>query len=195
MTRRRGHRSSNQGRRSCCHRGSGRLRRGQRLLARGDRWPGRPVQPHPISAAGWQQIYPQGPDDALTRLRLDYASPEILITENGVPDHPTDSSQPTAIMPAWTSWAGIFAPCIRGSATAVGSLATMPGLCWTTSNGLPATANVGDCSGSISAPLAAAPRPPRRGTPPLLAATASRRLAVSRCESHCASVPGRWASH
>jgi beta-glucosidase len=57
---------------------------------------GRPVQPHPTSSAGWQQIYPQGLHDVLMRLRGDYASPEVLITENGVPDDPTDSSQPTA---------------------------------------------------------------------------------------------------
>ena len=57
---------------------------------------GRPVQPHPISSAGWQQVYPQGLYDVLMRLRRDYASPEVLITENGVPDDPTDSSQPTA---------------------------------------------------------------------------------------------------
>ena len=57
---------------------------------------GQPVQPHPISAAGWQQIYPQGLYDVLVRLRRDYASPEVLITENGVPDDVSDSSQPTA---------------------------------------------------------------------------------------------------
>jgi beta-glucosidase len=55
---------------------------------------GQPLQPYPVSAAGWQQIYPQGLHDALTRLRVDYASPELLITENGVPDDETASSQP-----------------------------------------------------------------------------------------------------
>jgi beta-glucosidase len=57
---------------------------------------GRPFQPHPISAAGWQQVYPQGLNDVLVRLRHDYASPEVLITENGVPDDVSDSGQPTA---------------------------------------------------------------------------------------------------
>ena len=57
---------------------------------------GRPFQPHPISSAGWQQIYPHGLYDVLVRLRRDYASPEVLITENGVPDDVTDSSQTTA---------------------------------------------------------------------------------------------------
>lgn len=57
---------------------------------------GRPVQPHPISSAGWQQIYPRGLYDVLMRLRRDYASPQVLITENGVPDDVSDSSQPTA---------------------------------------------------------------------------------------------------
>ena len=57
---------------------------------------GQPVQIHPVSSAGWQQIYPQGLYDVLTRLREDYGSPEILITENGVPDDLTDSGEPTA---------------------------------------------------------------------------------------------------
>jgi beta-glucosidase len=57
---------------------------------------GRPFQPHPISSAGWQQVYPKGLYDVLVRLHRDYASPEVLITENGVPDDPTDSSQPIA---------------------------------------------------------------------------------------------------
>jgi beta-glucosidase len=57
---------------------------------------GRPFQPHPISSAGWQQVYPQGLYDVLVRLRREYASPEVLITENGVPDDVSDSGQPTA---------------------------------------------------------------------------------------------------
>ena len=48
-----------------------------------------------ISSAGWQQIYPQGLHDVLTRLGRDYGSPEILITENGIPDDVADSSNPT----------------------------------------------------------------------------------------------------
>jgi beta-glucosidase len=56
---------------------------------------GQPLQTHRISSAGWQQIYPQGLYDVLTRLRRDYGSPEILITENGVPDDITDSGSPT----------------------------------------------------------------------------------------------------
>jgi beta-glucosidase len=56
---------------------------------------GQPLQPHPVSAAGWQQIYPQGLYDTLTRIRRDYASPEVVIMENGVPDDSMDSSQPT----------------------------------------------------------------------------------------------------
>jgi beta-glucosidase len=57
---------------------------------------GRPFQSHPISSAGWQQIYPQGLYDVLERLRRDYASPEVLITENGIPDDVSDSGQPIA---------------------------------------------------------------------------------------------------
>ncbi len=56
---------------------------------------GQPLQTHRISSAGWQQIYPQGLYDVLTRLGRDYGSPEILITENGVPDDITDSGSPT----------------------------------------------------------------------------------------------------
>jgi hypothetical protein len=156
---------------------------------------GRPVQPHPISAAAWQQVYPQGLYDVLTRLRRDYASPEVLITENGVPDDPTDSSQPTADRARVEFLGRHLASCIRRSARAAGSLATMPGHCWTTLNGLTATANVGDLSGWISAVLAAALRPPRRGTPPLLAATASRAISDQPLRVHCASVLGRRASH
>ena len=47
---------------------------------------GRPVQPHPVSAAGWQQIYPEGMAHVLGRLHQDYGSPEVMITENGLPD-------------------------------------------------------------------------------------------------------------
>jgi beta-glucosidase len=55
---------------------------------------GRSVQVHPISAAGWQQIFPQGLYDVLDTLRRDYGSPEIVITENGVPDDVSDSADP-----------------------------------------------------------------------------------------------------
>lgn len=56
---------------------------------------GQPLQRYPVSSAGWQQIYPQGLHDVLTRLRLDYASPEVVITENGVPDDAAESSRQT----------------------------------------------------------------------------------------------------
>jgi beta-glucosidase len=45
-----------------------------------------PVTRYPISSAGWQQIYPRGLTDLLLRLHREYASPELVITENGVPD-------------------------------------------------------------------------------------------------------------
>lgn len=57
---------------------------------------GQPVQPHPVSAAGWQQVYPEGVYDALTRLHRDYGSPEVMITENGLPDDPADAADPAA---------------------------------------------------------------------------------------------------
>ena len=57
---------------------------------------GQPRQTHPVTSAGWQQIYPQGLNDVLTRLRQDYGSPEILITENGVQDDIRNSSDPMA---------------------------------------------------------------------------------------------------
>jgi beta-glucosidase len=56
---------------------------------------GQAVQPYPVSAAGWQQIHPRGLYDTLTRIRREYGSPEIVITENGVPDNDGDSGQPT----------------------------------------------------------------------------------------------------
>jgi beta-glucosidase len=49
-----------------------------------------------VSSAGWQQVYPQGIYDVLARLRRDYGSPRILITENGVPDDVADSGNPMA---------------------------------------------------------------------------------------------------
>jgi beta-glucosidase len=55
---------------------------------------GQSLQRHPLSAAGWQQIYPRGLYDILTRIQRDYASPEVVITENGVPDDASDSSLP-----------------------------------------------------------------------------------------------------
>ena len=57
---------------------------------------GQPLQTHRVSSEGWQQIYPQGLYDVLARLRRDYGSTEILITENGVPDDASDNSEPTA---------------------------------------------------------------------------------------------------
>lgn len=46
----------------------------------------------PASAAGWQQVHPEGLYDLLTRLRDDYPDlPPLLITENGVPDDPADT--------------------------------------------------------------------------------------------------------
>ena len=57
---------------------------------------GQSLQTHRVSSAGWQQIYPEGIYDIVTRLRRDYESPEILITENGVPDDAADSDNPTA---------------------------------------------------------------------------------------------------
>jgi beta-glucosidase len=57
---------------------------------------GQSLQSHRVSSAGWQQIYPQGLYDVVTRLRRGYGSPEILITENGVPDDASDDSDPIA---------------------------------------------------------------------------------------------------
>ena len=57
---------------------------------------GRPVQLYPVSAAGWQQIYPEGLAHTLGRLHQDYASPEVMITENGLPDDVIDANDPAA---------------------------------------------------------------------------------------------------
>jgi beta-glucosidase len=56
---------------------------------------GQALQPHPASGAGWQQIYPRGLYDTLTRIRREYGASEVMITENGVPDDIRDSSRPT----------------------------------------------------------------------------------------------------
>jgi len=44
------------------------------------------VEIHPVSRATWQQIYPQGLYDLLTRIKRDYPRIPIVITENGMPD-------------------------------------------------------------------------------------------------------------
>ena len=44
------------------------------------------VEIHPVSRATWQQIYPQGLYDLLTRLKRDYPRIPLVITENGMPD-------------------------------------------------------------------------------------------------------------
>jgi beta-glucosidase len=44
------------------------------------------VEIHPVSRATWQQIYPQGLFDLLTRIKRDYPTIPLVITENGMPD-------------------------------------------------------------------------------------------------------------
>ncbi|WP_431932110.1 GH1 family beta-glucosidase [Micromonospora sp. RP3T] len=43
------------------------------------------IQKWPTSEAGWQQIYPEGLYDTLTRVTRDYGRVPITITENGLP--------------------------------------------------------------------------------------------------------------
>lgn len=58
--------------------------------------PDRPVTRYPLSSSGWQQVYPRGLTDVLLRLHRDYGSPEVVITENGVPDaHGEDEHDPS----------------------------------------------------------------------------------------------------
>jgi beta-glucosidase len=56
---------------------------------------GETVRKHPLSAAFWQQIYPQGMYDILTRVRRDYGEIPMTITENGLPtlDTPLPSGE------------------------------------------------------------------------------------------------------
>jgi beta-glucosidase len=57
-----------------------------------------PITRYPPSAAGWQQIYPSGLTDVLLRLHHEYGSPEVVVTENGVPDaHGEDLHDPSRI--------------------------------------------------------------------------------------------------
>ena len=51
---------------------------------------GTQVEIHPISRATWQQIYPQGLYDLLTRIKRDYPRIPLIITENGMPDPTAD---------------------------------------------------------------------------------------------------------
>ncbi|GAA0723804.1 beta-glucosidase [Dactylosporangium roseum] len=43
------------------------------------------VDKHPTSQAPWQQIYPEGLFDLLTRIKRDYGDIPLIITENGMP--------------------------------------------------------------------------------------------------------------
>jgi beta-glucosidase len=47
---------------------------------------GTQVEIHPITRATWQQVYPQGLFDLLTRIKRDYPRIPLIITENGMPD-------------------------------------------------------------------------------------------------------------
>ncbi len=48
---------------------------------------GQTEQKHPLTKAFWQQIYPQGLYDILTRVKKDYGDIPLTITENGLPCH------------------------------------------------------------------------------------------------------------
>ncbi|MFC4047284.1 GH1 family beta-glucosidase [Dactylosporangium siamense] len=43
------------------------------------------VQKHPTTQASWQEVYPQGLYDLLTRIKRDYGDIPLTITENGMP--------------------------------------------------------------------------------------------------------------
>jgi beta-glucosidase len=55
-----------------------------------------PVTRYPLSSAGWQQVFPRGLTDVLLRLHHDYGSPDIVVTENGVPDAPGEDLHDTS---------------------------------------------------------------------------------------------------
>ena len=60
------------------------------VVDRTARW----LDAYPTSAAGWQQIHPEGLYDTLLRVTADYPdAPPLLITENGIPDAPNAGSQ------------------------------------------------------------------------------------------------------
>jgi beta-glucosidase/6-phospho-beta-glucosidase/beta-galactosidase len=136
---------------------------------------GQALQPHPASAAGWQQIYPRGLYDTLTRIRREYGAPEVMITENGVPDDArTAVGQPSTI-PGSSSWSSISGRCIRPLQTAAASPGTTSGLSWTTLSGPPGTPSGGALSKSTSTPCNAPRRAPPPGTPPSQRTTKSPR--------------------
>jgi len=134
---------------------------------------GQSLQRHALSAAGWQQIYPRGLYDILTRIQRDYASPEVVITENGVPDDASDSSLPISDHARSTSLINIYALCTRPLQAAAASRVTTRGLSWTTSNGLPGTPSAGGLSESTSTPSSAPLRHPPPGTRPSRGVTSS----------------------
>jgi beta-glucosidase len=48
---------------------------------------GQQIEMYPTSAAGWQQVHPEGLYDLLMDLLIDYPdAPPLVITENGIPD-------------------------------------------------------------------------------------------------------------
>ena len=141
---------------------------------------GRQVQPHPVSAAGWQQIYPEGLAHVLGRLHQHYGSPEVVITENGVPDDISDADDPAADQARVTFLRSTSRRFIGPSPMAPGSRASMPGRCLTTSSGPPATPRDGASSAWTSTPRSADRRRRHPGTPLLPAATGYR---LNRAES------------
>jgi beta-glucosidase len=134
---------------------------------------GQALQPHPVSAAGWQQIYPRGLYDTLTRIRRAYGSPEVVITENGVPDDARDSARPT-VDHARIEFLEQHLRAVHQAITdGCASPDTTPGLSWTTSNGPPGTPSGGALFESTSIPCIAPQRAPPPGTPPSQGATNS----------------------
>lgn len=57
--------------------------------AKGEMVPG----PHPRSIAPWQEIYPQGLYDLLTRIKRDYGDLPLSVTENGMPSDDRPNAQ------------------------------------------------------------------------------------------------------
>lgn len=56
------------------------------------------VQKHPTTQASWQEVYPQGLYDLLTRIKRDYGDIPLTITENGMPSVQTPDDQDRIVL-------------------------------------------------------------------------------------------------
>ena len=99
----------------------------------------------PTSQADWQQIYPEGMYDILTRVTRDYGPIPLTVTENGLPSPDRSARTARSTTPAGSPSCATTSPPRTGpSPTACRWRATTSGRCWTTSSGQRGTTSGGD---------------------------------------------------